>query len=147
MAPQTSGLAITRRINSTTCRDRRRLSTQGEGAMKCDDGGDFHGDYKLFDINSSYPNVMAKYKHPIGDFFDYKIKSGGPITDQTCFLKIECDNHGALVGRDENGLTPNLPHGIFNTTIHEFNMAIKHNLISNIAHSLILANVSPRGSM
>jgi hypothetical protein len=34
MAPQTSGLAITRRINSTTCRDRRRLSTQGEGAMK-----------------------------------------------------------------------------------------------------------------
>jgi Vibrio phage DNA polymerase len=104
------------------------------GRVECIAGrGDFHGDYKTYDINSSYPNVMAKFKHPIGDFFDYKIKKGGPITDQTCFIELECDNRGALIALDDEGRkSATHGHGIFKTTIHEFNTAIKYDLISNI---------------
>jgi DNA polymerase elongation subunit (family B) len=104
------------------------------GRVSCIAGrGDFHGDFKTFDINSSYPNVMAKFRHPIGNFWDYKIIGGGPINDETCFIELECDNYGALMGLDDqNRMSANIEHGVFCTTIHEYNMAIKYNLIENI---------------
>jgi hypothetical protein len=104
------------------------------GRVDCLEGrGDFHGDWKLYDINSSFPNVMANYRHPIGNFWDYKIICGGPVNDETCFVELECDNHGALLAVDDNGrMSAHIPHGVFCTTIHEYNTAIKYHLIDNI---------------
>jgi hypothetical protein len=103
------------------------------GRVECLKGaGNFQGDYKIYDINSSYMNVMAKYKHPIGDFWDYKFRRGEP-NDDTCFLDLTCNNRGAFAGKDENGGTTfEIGRGRFKTTIHEYLIAIKYELISNV---------------
>lgn len=99
------------------------------GRVECLQGaGHFVGDYKLYDVNSMYPYVMAYFDHPIDTNFNICNR----ITDDTVFLRIECDNYGAFVGRDENGsLTPNISRGIFNTTIHEYRAAMELGLIAN----------------
>jgi DNA polymerase type B, organellar and viral len=103
------------------------------GRVDCINGrGRFDGAYKLYDINSSYPNVMANFMHPIGDFHDYVLRAGIPSND-TCFIDLDCDNRGALIGRDADGeTTSQIAHGRFFTTIHEFEVACKYNLISNV---------------
>jgi DNA polymerase elongation subunit (family B) len=103
------------------------------GRVECIKGaGHFVGKYKIFDINSSYPNVMARFKHPVGDFYDYQIRTGVP-GNNTCFIDLECDNRGALIGKDAEGrTTAQIPHGRFYTTIHEYEVACRYNLISNV---------------
>jgi hypothetical protein len=102
------------------------------GRVECLKGaGHFVGDYKLYDVNSMYPAVMAETKHPTSTMFSHR-RQGVP-SDDTFFIVLECDNDGALVGRTENGsLTTKLKHGIFHTTIHEYNVAIKWGKIRNI---------------
>lgn len=104
------------------------------GRVECLRGrGDFVGDYKLYDINSSYPNVMANFKHPVGDFQDYTLRRGVP-TDDTCFIDLRCSNpHGAFVARDGSGATVStLKAGRFYVSVHEFEIACKYNLISDV---------------
>lgn len=99
------------------------------GRVECLKGSGFYeGDYNLYDVNSMYPYVMAYYNHPIGNTFNECNK----LNDNTAFIVVECDNFGALVGRDENGsLTANIKRGKFYTTIHEYKIAKKYNLIKN----------------
>lgn len=103
------------------------------GRVQCLKGaGKFTGDYKLIDVNSLYPFVMAEYQHPTGSMFDYVVR-GGPIGPNTFFIKLQCENRGAFICRNEIGETvATQDYGVFNTTIHEFNVAIKYGLISNI---------------
>ncbi len=103
------------------------------GRVECLRGsGHFTGDYKLIDTNSMYPYVMANFRHPIGGFHDYEI-TGGPVRENTHFIELWCRNRGALIARDENGATTvGIKQGVFKTTIHEFNMAVKLGLISDI---------------
>lgn len=103
------------------------------GRVQCLKGsGEFVGDYKLIDVNSLYPSVMAAYNHPTGGFHEYEIH-GGPIRENTFFVKLWCKNRGALISRSETGETiATQTEGVFNTTIHEFNVAVKHGLISDI---------------
>lgn len=104
------------------------------GRVQCLQGrGKFTGAYKLFDVNSEYPYVMATRQHPIGDFCDYTVREGGPVREDTIFIKLECDNRNALVGRDDEGhTTTEIPHGVFKTTIFEFEVACRYGLISNV---------------
>lgn len=103
------------------------------GRVECLKGiGKFTGDYKLYDVNSMYPDVMARFRHPIGGFEDYTLRKGAPGND-TVFVDLTCDNRGALIGRTENKeTTATLPHGRFYTTIWEYEIACKYNLISNV---------------
>lgn len=101
------------------------------GRVECLAGrGRFKGPRKLYDVNSMYPFVMATYEHPIGSF--YLSHTGDPTPD-TFFLELTCDSKGAFVRKGENGETY-APHGRFRfkTTIHEYRVALKYNLISNI---------------
>jgi hypothetical protein len=102
------------------------------GLVDCIQGyGQFLGDYKLYDVNSMYPAAMAFSKHP----FDtgYELRTKGCPTADTYFLKLECTNDRALVGRTEDGrLTTRAKNGVFFTTIHEYNTAIKHGRISDV---------------
>lgn len=86
------------------------------------------GDWKLYDVNSMYPHVMANYEHPIGNMF---IKRKEKITEDTFFIDITCDSKGAFILKD--GEKTHAPHGQhrFKTTIWEYRVAKKHNLISN----------------
>lgn len=109
------------------------------GRVECLRGrGRFSGDYKLYDVNSLYPRVMADFEHPIGDAFDSQIRFGKP-SDDTVFLDIECMNNGALVGRNENmETTATIRRGRFMTTIWEYQTALKHNLISDVRFNYVV---------
>lgn len=92
-------------------------------------------DYTLEDVNSMYPDVMATHEHPVSA--DYSVRGYNGLSvrpnSRTVFLEVECDNFGALVGRDENGsLTPNIKRGRFFTTIWEFETAAELGLIRDV---------------
>ncbi len=90
------------------------------------------GDFKLYDVNSMYPFVMAHCQHPIGDFHDYDLRPGDP-GEHTVFIDLNCRNNGALIGKtDEGETTSRIVEGNFLTTIHEFNAALRHGLISDV---------------
>lgn len=102
------------------------------GRVECIQGsGHFIGAYRMYDINSDYPNCMANYLHPISSTYDFR-RNGG-IKANTCFLEIECENRGAFVMRGSNNeTTATIKYGRFFTTIHEFKVAVELELISKI---------------
>lgn len=100
---------------------------EGRGHWKADKRGTF----KLYDVNSMYPHVMASYEHPVGGFHDYQIRPGKP-NKHTCFIKLRCDNRGALVSRTFEGSSCTQARGEFFTTIWEYEVALKYKLISNV---------------
>jgi hypothetical protein len=95
--------------------------------------GTFRGPYKLYDINSAYPDAMANRRHPISSTFTvYDAKPA--IRENTTFIELTCCNKGALVTFDPDTatLTTRVPHGRFFTTIHEYRTALELRLISDI---------------
>ncbi len=102
------------------------------GRVECIQGkGHFVGPYKLYDVNSMYPYVMANYQHPIGNF--YTANDSGKIGPNCAFIELTCDNYGALVRRgEENETSGNFRDGKFFTTIHEYRVAKKYGLIDNV---------------
>lgn len=103
------------------------------GRVECLRGrGEFKGAYKLYDVNSLYPHVMASYQHPVGGFWAYEIRYGDPGPN-TVFIDLNCQNNGALVARNEDGeTTAQIKSGRFKTTIWEYQVALKYNLISDV---------------
>jgi hypothetical protein len=101
------------------------------GRVECLAGrGHFSGHYKLIDVNSMYPFVMANYQHPIGK--DYTIRKGIP-GPHTVFLRLTCKNYGAFVKRtDSNETTATAEEGEFFTTIWEYETAKRLGLISHV---------------
>jgi len=102
------------------------------GRVECLAGrGHWHGDYKLYDVNSMYSDVMANCEHPISA--NYTLRRTGSITEKTVFLEIECENWGALVRRTEdNETTATADRGTFLTTIWEFETALDLGLIDRV---------------
>ncbi len=102
------------------------------GRVECLQGkGHFVGQYKLFDVNSMYPDVMANCKHPISSDYTKRLKGG--IKENTCFVELECENFGAFVRRDESGATTaEMKRGRFFTTIHEYEAALELGLIDKV---------------
>ena len=107
------------------------------GRVECIRGlGHFTGRYKLYDVNSMYPFVMAYYKHPIGADLVKRVKGG--ITENTCFVEVKCNNYGAFPAYDDEtgALTFTKPHGVFRVSIYEYEVAEELGLID---HSRILS--------
>lgn len=106
------------------------------GRVECIAGrGLFHSvsqreGYKLYDVNSMYPAVMANFEHPTSN--EYNWRRGAPSED-TVFVDVECRNDGAFVSRTGDlEAAPVNGRGRFYTSIHEFRIAIKHKLISEV---------------
>ena len=86
--------------------------------------------FKLYDVNSMYPFVMASFKHPTGA--EYLWRRGLPGPD-TFFIDLTARNYGALVARGEQGeASAEIERGRFKTTIWEYNEAIKNDLLDDI---------------
>lgn len=86
--------------------------------------------YKLYDVNSMYPFVMANFKHPTGA--EYLWRRGVPGPD-TFFVDLTARNFGALVSRGDLGeASAELERGRFKTTIWEYNEALKHDLLEDV---------------
>lgn len=101
------------------------------GRVECLQGkGHWRGDYKLYDVNSMYPFVMATYDHPVSNEFYRRKGEPGPAT---CFVELECENYDALIGKTEQGeTTSNVRRGTFRASIYEYRVALRHNLISDV---------------
>lgn len=82
--------------------------------------GIIRGDFKLYDVNSMYPYVMRKYKHPVS--IGNKVCSR--ITSRTAFAIITARNDNALPTRqDDFRLSFLVRQGIFMASIHEIEAA------------------------
>lgn len=100
------------------------------GRVDCLQGAGHWGKgFKLYDVNSMYPDAMAHNAHPIGD--EYSVRRGRPGPN-TVFLEIECENSNALIGYDGEGMSTRLRHGTFFTTIWEYETAIELDLIRRV---------------
>jgi hypothetical protein len=93
------------------------------GRTECFEVGGLKGDFKIYDVNSMYPYVMAAREHPFGN--QYKLT--GKLPDSGFyFAKIEATSRGALPIRSDKGTKSiSFPHGrnMFIATSHEIRQA------------------------
>lgn len=101
------------------------------GRVECIKGaGEFNGDFKLYDVNSMYPDVMANCLHPIG--CDFEVWKKEP-DHETAFVSLRCFSNGAFPARSENGSTVfPIGYGEFNVTIHEYKAALLLGIIKDV---------------
>lgn len=86
--------------------------------------------YKLFDVNSMYPYVMAAMQHPTGN--EYLWHRDTP-NENTFFIDLNCKSYGAMFKRLDSGeIDAGECEGRFMTTIYEYKMALKYGLIDNV---------------
>lgn len=92
------------------------------GRVQCFEKGLIRAPLKLYDINSSYPNVMKNYQHPAGVITETrKIPSRGVY-----FAEIVADSDGALPMRDKTGLHfPHAKAATFMACSHEIESGLK----------------------
>lgn len=80
------------------------------------------GDWKIYDVNSMYPFVMANEKHPVSNRPRYE----KGITKRTHFAKIDAWSAGALpVRKDDGGLDFPNGNGTFFACIHEIKAGLE----------------------
>jgi hypothetical protein len=115
------------------------------GRVQCFKKGIIRGRFRLLDVNSMYPDVMANCHHPFGDSYRALPFSVKNMPDNNCgFFSGVVDSNGAFAIRQQDKTTPysvgkNLP---LRTTIHELRAAIDCGLVSNIRGHLFLSNNS-----
>jgi len=105
--------------------------------------GVLNGPYKVFDVNSMYPDVMRRFSHPLTDRFitvtgnGHIDKAGRLIKfgrDRPYFIRFSGINRGALPlriesGPNKGGLDFTSKSGIYHATSHEIIVALKHKMI------------------
>jgi DNA polymerase elongation subunit (family B) len=89
-------------------------------------------DFKLYDVNSMYPYVMANFEHPVSNEYNWR---RGDISEDTVFIDVECRNHGAFVSRTKDNPLDALPEfarGRYYVTKWEYDVALKYGLIEDV---------------
>lgn len=105
------------------------------GRVQCFDAGILKGDFKIYDVNSMYPDRMKNAIHPVGRGYacpvnpkllpDGKLKGFG---NRPYFAEIIAKNRGAFPVRTKEGLSFEQKEGRFFTTSHEIEIALRYNL-------------------
>lgn len=91
------------------------------GRNQCFATGVMTGDFYVYDINSSYPDVMERYEHPVSAT-PHKTKR---MTERTHFAHIRAWSLGALpVRKEDGGLAFPIGTYDFFACIHEINAGI-----------------------
>jgi hypothetical protein len=92
------------------------------GRNQCFATGILEGAWKVYDINSSYPDVMRRFNHPISDI-PYNERE---ISDKTHFAHIRAWSLGALPIRAKNG-SLEFPIGTYDfyACIHEIKAGLE----------------------
>lgn len=101
------------------------------GRVQCFDSGLLKGPYKLIDVNSMYPYVMAQMDHPIGEKYEYSTSIDRALSSNMPFF-ISFDGVCAdlPLRKKQNVLYSDTP-GRFSVTGHEFKAALDLGLIQN----------------
>lgn len=105
------------------------------GRVQCFETGVIKGKFKIFDVNSMYPDRMKNVVHPVGRGYacpiNPKLTAEGKLRgfgDRPYFAHIRANNRGAFCQRLKTGLSFEIPNGEFFTTSHEIQAAIKYAL-------------------
>lgn len=110
------------------------------GRVQFFESGMINQKVKVIDVNSMYPHVMHAYKHPVGtnsycSYYSHATASkmlnaaGQTKKNMPYFIAFVGTNRGALPVRTKDGLTFEQQHGLFYTTGHELQVALKHKLV------------------
>ena len=129
-------LSMAEKTNRRVCYDRLSEARDAElrpyyygGHVECFQRGVFNdGPYTLYDINSSYANVMRNFLHPTSAGY---VKGLHSITDQTDFALVDATSKGALPIRNQITKELLFPHGryLFQATGHELRAGIELGLV------------------
>lgn len=104
------------------------------GRVEAFQTGIVKGDWKVYDVNSMYPHVMANMLHPTGKKYrtgynriiDRKGRIAGFADAPFYFARIRCKQLGAFPVRSKNApLNFEIPSGEFCVTSHELKAAIE----------------------
>src|SRR5574337_301987 len=92
------------------------------GRVQCFEKGWIKAPLKLYDINSSYPNVMRNYAHPAGSLYETpRLPAHGVY-----FATIMADSDGALPLPDKHGLQfPQVENTEFRACSHEIEAGLR----------------------
>jgi len=107
--------------------------------------GIIKGEFKLYDVNSMYPAVMAYDQHPHGSAYrekEYHVKN---IPDSNAgFFYGVCDTRAAFPVRQENKSTPYIigRNITIKTTIHEVVAALEVGAAENFRGRMLLPELS-----
>jgi hypothetical protein len=92
------------------------------GRNQCFATGVLHGNWKVYDVTSSYPDTMKRLKHPISSTPIY----GTKINDKTHFAYIRAWSLGALpIRREDGGLDFPIGTRDFYACIHEIRAGLE----------------------
>jgi len=101
------------------------------GRCEAFESGIIHGDFKIIDVNSMYPDVMRNRLHPLGmGYTRYDRESFDFFGEDLYFIKFDGTNNGALPTRTKTGLDFNVSCGTFWACSHEIKVALFHGLIT-----------------
>lgn len=105
------------------------------GRVQCFETGIINGNFKIYDVNSMYPDRMKNVIHPVGRGYacpvNPKLTAEGKLKgfgDRPFFAHIKATNRGAFCQRLKAGLSFEILNGEFFTTSHEIQTAIKYGL-------------------
>lgn len=111
------------------------------GRVEAFETGILEGNWKVYDVNSMYPHVMANCLHPTGSKYRYGYRRNidkrgriaGFVDEDFYFAKIKALQHGAFPVRSKNApLNFEVPSGEFCVTSHELKAALETGRISDI---------------
>lgn len=92
------------------------------GRVQCFQPGEQSKPFKIFDVNSMYPDVMKNFRHPNGSDYEVTLKVG----KNTAFIICEGRNYGAFMSQDKKGgLDFTSESGRYYCTIHEWIAALE----------------------
>lgn len=99
------------------------------GRVECFKSGILPGPWKCVDLNSSYPNSMKNFRHPVNGTF-FQTTEMPKDFDRPYFLRFIGSNKGALPSVAEDGsLDFNKEYGEFFACSHELKVAARLGLV------------------
>lgn len=91
------------------------------GRTQCFEVGVFDDEWKVYDVNSMYPYIMATVRHPVSNHIHRRRRIG----PQTAFARIIAVNDGCLPIRSGVDLSFTQRSGEFFASIHEINAGLE----------------------
>lgn len=90
------------------------------GRVECFETGILNDEWKVYDVNSMYPDAMSRYRHPISN----TIHKRRWISEQTAFVTVTGWSEGALPVRSGPDLAFPKGYGTFRCSIYEYQAAV-----------------------
>ena len=98
------------------------------GRVQCFRSGILKGPWRVYDVNSMYPTVMAEYVHPLQDMWEV-LEKPPESRRSVWFAEFKGSNRQALPIHTDEGLSFSVQQGTFHACSHELVPAIAAGLV------------------